>query len=93
MAELQKCTEFVAFNSIISVLKYVDGHLPLEIGQITELLNINIRNSDLSAGSVPESIGLCTKLARVVLNECKIEGELPVGLRELKNSLGMSIYQ
>jgi hypothetical protein len=65
----------------------VEGHLPLEIGNLTELIKINIEKSDLSAGPVPESIGLCTKLVKVRFRECKLEGEFPKGVRELK-SLG-----
>jgi hypothetical protein len=68
----------------------VVGQLPLEIGNITELIDINIRWSDLSAGPVPESIGLCTKLEFVRLHKCKLNGEFPKGLRMLK-SLGISI--
>jgi hypothetical protein len=69
----------------------VDGHLPLEIGQITELIEIDIRDSDLSAGPVPDSIEFCTKLVKVILRDCKLLGDFPVGLRELE-SLG-NIYQ
>jgi hypothetical protein len=78
--------EFSVFNSI-SNMDGVKGHLPLEIGNLTELIKINIEKSDLSAGPVPESIGLCTKLVKVRFRECKLEGEFPEGVRELK-SLG-----
>jgi Leucine-rich repeat (LRR) protein len=66
------------------------GQLPLEIGNLTELIEIDILNSDLSAGPVPDSIGLCTKLVKVRLNGCKLEGDFPMGLQTLK-SLGRSI--
>jgi hypothetical protein len=56
-----KMYEFSVFNSI-SVLNGVDGHLPLEIGNLTELIEIFFWSSDLSAGPVPDSIGLCTRL-------------------------------
>jgi Leucine-rich repeat (LRR) protein len=55
----------------------VDGHLPLEIGNLTELISIDIDYSDLSAGPVPDSIGLCTKLVKIRLQSCKLEGEFP----------------
>jgi hypothetical protein len=58
--------EFYVFNSV-SKLDDVDGHLPFEIGNFTELIEINIADSDLSAGPVPESIGFCTKLVKVQL--------------------------
>jgi hypothetical protein len=48
------------------------GHLPFEIGQITDLISIDIDYSDLSAGQIPDSIGLCTKLAEVRLPNCRL---------------------
>jgi Leucine-rich repeat (LRR) protein len=70
------------------VLTGVIGQLPLEIGNITELTLINMENSDLSEGKVPESIGLCTKLVKVHFWNCKLLGEFPTGLQTLK-SLGI----
>jgi hypothetical protein len=77
------------FNST-SVLDNVEGHLPLGIGNITELIKIKIVDSDLSSGPVPESIGLCTKLVDLQLRRCNLQGQFPTVLRTLK-SLGMSI--
>jgi Leucine-rich repeat (LRR) protein len=77
------------FNSI-SVLNDVDGHLSLEIGNLTELIVLQIMTSDLSAGPVPDSIGLCTKLDYVQLYNCKLQGVFPTGLRELKS---LCMYQ
>jgi hypothetical protein len=79
--------EFSVFNTI-SLLNNRGGHLPLEIGNLTELIKIDIQKSDLSAGPVPDSIGLCTKLVKVRLYICMLQGEIPKGLRELK-SLGI----
>jgi Leucine-rich repeat (LRR) protein len=62
--------------------------LPLEIGKLTELIEISIKRSDLSAGPVPDSIGLCTKLVKVILEGCKLNGKFPVGLQTL-TSLGI----
>jgi hypothetical protein len=69
----------------------VAGQLPLELGNITELISLHFQKSDLSAGSgsVPDSIGLCTKLIKLNLWTCKLKGGLPMGLRDLK-SLGIS---
>jgi hypothetical protein len=58
------------FNTI-SDIEGVDGHLPLEIGNLTELIEINIKRSDLSAGPIPDSIGLCTKLVKIRLKNYK----------------------
>jgi Leucine-rich repeat (LRR) protein len=74
------------FNSIsVMPMGGVIGHLPLEIGNLTELNEIDIRDSDLSEGLVPDSIGLCTKLITLRLPRCKLKGEFPVGLRTLKS--------
>jgi Leucine-rich repeat (LRR) protein len=79
-----KMYELSVFNSI-SVLTGVDGHLPLKIGNLTELNVIDIVHSDLSAGPVPESIGLCTGLKYLRLRNCELQGQFPAGLRELKS--------
>jgi Leucine-rich repeat (LRR) protein len=59
------------------------------MGQITELFELSIVNSDLSAGPVPESIGLCAKLKVMHLYRCNLQGEFPAGVRSLK-SIGIS---
>jgi Leucine-rich repeat (LRR) protein len=59
------------------------------MGQLTELIRIDIRNSDLSAGPVPETIELCAKLKVMYLYRCKLQGEFPAGVRSLK-SIGIS---
>jgi hypothetical protein len=51
----------------ISEIEGVEGQLPLEIGNLTELIELNIAYSDLSAGPVPDSIGWCTKMVKVRL--------------------------
>jgi hypothetical protein len=78
----------IKFNPFYSRLSGAKGYLPLQIGQLTELIEFRIDSSDLSAGSIPDSIGLCTKLTKLTLSNCKLGGPFPVGLRELK-SLGM----
>jgi hypothetical protein len=79
-------------------LNNVDGKLPLEIGQITELIELSIVNSDLSAGPVPESIGLCSMLRSLNFEDCKLQGEFPVGnflsgICNLINLERLSIYE
>jgi hypothetical protein len=68
----------------------VAGQLPDEIGSVTELIKIEFEG-DLSAGPVPESIGLCIKLTSIKLADCKLNGEFPDGLLGLKSTLGMPI--
>jgi Leucine-rich repeat (LRR) protein len=69
-------------------LDSVDGQLPLEIGNLTELIEIDIKDSDLSAGPVPDSLGACIKLVKIRLESCKLRSHLPMGLQKLK-SLGI----
>jgi Leucine-rich repeat (LRR) protein len=64
--------------------------LPQELGNLTELVSIDIRRSDLEAGSVPNSIASCTKLVYLILLGCKLQGEFPSGFRKLK-SIGIPI--
>jgi hypothetical protein len=67
-----------------SKLSGVVGKLPQELGNLTELVSIDIRRSDLEAGSVPDSIATCTKLEVLILFRCKLPSGLPIGLRKLK---------
>jgi hypothetical protein len=77
------------FNTI-SLLNDVDGHLPLEKGNLTELIEIDIEDSDLSAGPVPDSIGWWTKMVKVRLRKCKLQGGFPIGVRTLR---GLGMFQ
>jgi hypothetical protein len=67
---------FYVFNSV-SELNDAVGHLPFEIGNLTELASLYGTNSDLSAGPVPESIGLCIKITYLVLRNSKLKGTFP----------------
>jgi hypothetical protein len=78
--------EMYLFNYLPSSSKLsgVVGKLPQELGNLTELVSIDIRRSDLEAGSVPKSIATCTKLEVLILLGCKLQGEFPSGFRKLK---------
>jgi Leucine-rich repeat (LRR) protein len=65
--------------------------LPLDLGSLTELTKLNMWNCDLSAGTVPDSIALCTKLEYLQCYRCQLQGVFPAGLRKLK-SLGIFYY-
>jgi hypothetical protein len=69
----------------------VAGEMPQELGNLTELNWLELRGSDLAAGPVPDSIRLCTKLTVVILINCQLKGQFPIGLRNLKSTLGMPI--
>jgi hypothetical protein len=57
----------ILYLNSISRFIHARGQLPVEIGQITELIEIDFDLSDLSGGPVPESIGMCTKLEKLRL--------------------------
>jgi Leucine-rich repeat (LRR) protein len=63
------------------VLTDVLGVVPLEIGQLTELIRIDFFQSDLRNGPIPDSIGLCTKLVKVRFQNCKLVGQFPPELQ------------
>jgi hypothetical protein len=63
-----------------------EGHLPSEIGSLTELKWLEIFYSVLSGGTVPDSISLCVQLEVLILHRSGvIPGLFPVGLRALKS--------
>jgi hypothetical protein len=76
------------FLILTSLIEGASGQIPLEIGNLTELTNLDIRDSNLSADSVPDSIAMCVKLVELKLVNCKLQGGFPIGIRELK-SLGI----
>jgi Leucine-rich repeat (LRR) protein len=70
-----RVTEMYAFLSyLFSEITGAAGQLPLEIGNLTELTKLDIRNSDLSGGPIPDSLSSCTKLYRLVLEVSKLTG-------------------
>jgi hypothetical protein len=83
--------EMYLFNYLPSSSKLsgVVGKLPQELGNLTELVSIDIRRGDLKAGTLPYNIATCTKLEVLILFGCKMQGGFPVGLRDLKSTLGM----
>jgi hypothetical protein len=75
----------INFSELIGVV----GQLPFEIGNLTDLIILDISKSNLAVMSegeseIPESIGLCTKLWKLDLKNCKLAGPFPTGIRTLK---------
>jgi Leucine-rich repeat (LRR) protein len=68
----------------------VSGKLPIEIGSVTEITSLEIEDSDLSEGFLPESIVMCTKLEYLSLYKSKIPSKIPEGYSSLK-SLGIQL--
>jgi hypothetical protein len=78
-----------------SVIFQVEGQLPLELGSLTELLQIDVRVSDLSAGSgsIPKSITLCSKLKRIALFRNKMRGIIPKDIYRKPDLSGNHLYK
>jgi hypothetical protein len=77
--------------TFVSISFEIVGQLPLELGNLTELTKVDMANGDLSAGPIPDSLALCTKLVHLELRGNMLEGGFPAGLRGL-TSLSIHIY-
>eukprot|EP00977_Amphora_coffeiformis_P007910 scaffold1771_cov172-Amphora_coffeaeformis.AAC.3 len=61
------------------------GGLPSEIGGLTELQILDIRNNINLGSTIPTELGLLTNLVRVEVKRSSLEGTLPTELGELSN--------
>jgi hypothetical protein len=64
-------------------LKGLEGNIPDEIGNITELRNIYTEDC-LISGSLPESIAMLKKLHHIEIWYSALSGPIPVVLRDMK---------
>ncbi|MBS3808037.1 MAG: C10 family peptidase [Bacteroidales bacterium] len=55
------------------------GNIPPELGDLTELTNLNLGSNSLS-GSIPQEMGDLRKLLRLTLGFNQLSGELPEGI-------------
>ncbi|OMO75668.1 hypothetical protein CCACVL1_16091 [Corchorus capsularis] len=62
----------------------LEGKIPPGIGDLTELINLELQHNYLS-GEIPVEIGKLHKLWQLELYENELTGKLPVGLRNLTN--------
>ncbi|UCH11039.1 MAG: leucine-rich repeat domain-containing protein [Fidelibacterota bacterium] len=67
------------------------GTIPTEIGDLTELTNLNLNNNNLS-GNLPAEIGSLAKLTGLALSNNDLSGNIPTGIGNLTEltSLGLS---
>ncbi|XP_050114034.1 probable LRR receptor-like serine/threonine-protein kinase At3g47570 [Malus sylvestris] len=62
---------------------YLTGSLPSEVGDLVHLTVLNVSNNKLS-GEIPSTIGRCTSLGGLYLDDNKFEGTIPQSLKDLK---------
>jgi len=61
----------------IIVENNLNGVLPSEIGNLTNLWNLNITGQKLLQGQIPKEIGNLTNLEHLYLMNCSITGKIP----------------
>ncbi|XP_009338161.2 probable LRR receptor-like serine/threonine-protein kinase At3g47570 isoform X1 [Pyrus x bretschneideri] len=62
---------------------YLTGSLPSEVGDLVHLTVLNVSNNKLS-GEIPSTIGRCSSLGGLYLDDNKFEGTIPQSLKDLK---------
>ncbi|KAF5933565.1 hypothetical protein HYC85_029736 [Camellia sinensis] len=55
---------------------YLQGLLPLTLGNLTQLLHLNMSNTDIT-GTIPSSIGQLTNLIFLCLSSNPLNGTIP----------------
>ncbi|GGW67026.1 putative secreted protein (Por secretion system target) [Winogradskyella epiphytica] len=60
----------------------LDGPLPVEIGDLTELLFMSFWNNNLT-GPIPNELGNCIKLETISLEDNQLTGDIPTSLSNL----------
>jgi hypothetical protein len=64
------------------------GSIPPEIGCLTNLIGLNLRNNRFT-GSIPPEIGQLTNLVSLDLSNNQLEGEIPSEIGDLTNLSGL----
>lgn len=69
----------------IIVENNLNGVLPSEIGNLTNLWNLNITGQKLLQGQIPKEIGNLTNLEHLYLMNCSITGKIPSEIGNMTN--------
>ncbi|MFC2125859.1 leucine-rich repeat domain-containing protein [Bacteroidota bacterium] len=67
----------------------LDGTLPPEIGDFTELATLDLPGSGLISGSIPEEIGNLLNLAHLNISKNQLTGSIPPQIGNLTNLAGL----
>ncbi|MCP4147242.1 MAG: hypothetical protein GY757_05780, partial [bacterium] len=67
------------------------GHLPAELGNLSNLENLNLR-SDFLSGSIPPELGNLSNLAELSLYSSQLSGSIPPELGNLSSLAELSLY-
>ena len=68
----------------------LDGMIPAELRQLTELTQLSLDNNELS-GAIPDELGQLTKLTKLYLHNNELSGAIPDELGHLSRLLSLSL--
>ena len=77
-------------DSLILPANDLTGHLPPELGDLTELLTLDLSGNHLT-GSIPAEYGKLTNLVTLCLNDNLLAGEVPVEVFNLPNLVTLKL--
>ncbi|KAI8015556.1 Receptor-like protein 35 [Camellia lanceoleosa] len=75
----------------LSANYHLEGLLPLTLGNLTQLVQLYISNTNIS-GPIPSSIGQLTNLSTLDLSLNQFSGSIPPEIGKLKNLVEMNIH-
>ncbi|KAI8013066.1 MDIS1-interacting receptor like kinase 2 [Camellia lanceoleosa] len=75
----------------LSANYHLEGLLPLTLGNLTQLVQLDISNTNIS-GPIPSSIGQLTNLTTLDLSLNHFNGSIPPEIGKLKNLVEMNIH-
>ncbi|KAI8015558.1 Receptor-like protein 35 [Camellia lanceoleosa] len=74
----------------LSTNYHLEGLLPLTLGNLTQLVQLHISNTNIS-GPIPSSIGQLTNLTSLYLYSNQLNGSIPLEIGKLQNLVDMYI--
>jgi len=81
-------------NHVVSlqfISNYLNGSIPPEIGNLTNLTHM-LLNSNLLSGSIPPEIGYLSNLSELVLDGNRLTGSIPSEIGNLSNLTQLYLY-
>ncbi|CAL5387459.1 unnamed protein product [Camellia sinensis] len=75
----------------LSANYHLEGLLPLTLGNLTQLVQLHVSNTNIS-GPIPSSIGQLTNLTTLDLSLNHFNGSIPPEIGKLKNLVEMNIH-
>ena len=79
-------------TSIILSAKNLVGELPDEIGNLTSLTHLEIRNNTGLIGDIPSTIGNLTNLVTLNMSANRFTGSIPTGINSLSHATAVYLH-